>query len=468
MKGLFQAFLVTSPCLAAIWLNRIPDRTLMWPLACLVVIAFGTIAWARVPLRPFPWMLILPALALLAAGWCSFSNPRAIFDPETWEFGRLPKYNPALPSTVDAFITREEMLSITSVLAWLVAIRIYCTSSSRRIRVWTILVVTSALLAGIGIVEKLADVSLFFPAEKLKGRTTNFASFYYHGNAGSFLLILIPLACARALAALRKREPGWIIGVFIGCALILSAAAMINVSKAAQVLTAVLLLICVIAYGWPILRQASGRSTLNLVLSSVLAIGGFALVIYFATHSQSAARWAEVLRFKDLAEYRLIVDKAAISAAPDAGRWGFGPGTFHAIFPAYTREVVSNIPGFWRNAHNDYLQTLLEWGSIGSGLWALLGVTCAIGALRIVAFPSKTDPNERQSTRRLLAGAAMLGLTFAMLHALVDFPWQHRATRFLITLVMGLAASSAIQTSRRAGERLSGKAERSGDPTPQL
>ena len=55
-----------------------------------------------------------------------------------------------------------------------------------------------------------------------------------------------------------------------------------------------------------------------------------------------------------------------------AGWFGFGPGTFAIVFPYLRMEHGSAVNGVLRYAHQDYLQTALEWGRLGFLLWGVL------------------------------------------------------------------------------------------------
>ena len=49
-----------------------------------------------------------------------------------------------------------------------------------------------------------------------------------------------------------------------------------------------------------------------------------------------------------------------------AGSFGFGPGTFSIVFPFLQQEHGGDLDGILRYAHQDYLQTILEWGFLAS------------------------------------------------------------------------------------------------------
>jgi O-antigen ligase len=119
------------------------------------------------------------------------------------------------------------------------------------------------------------------------------------------------------------------------------------------------------------------------------------------------------------ANKRLITAKICLRMLPDAGWHGFGPGTFALVFPHYTGQDASLIPGIWRYAHNDYLQTLLEWGWMGAILWAIV----LFGALaQLVHYWRKR--RDLSTSDRVLCFMTMLALSGVAAHAMVDFPFQ--------------------------------------------
>ena len=89
-------------------------------------------------------------------------------------------------------------------------------------------------------------------------------------------------------------------------------------------------------------------------------------------------------------------------------------------------------------AHEDYLQTVLEWGWLGALWWTLLVAGGLYRAIRTYArrelFTSKTE-------RHLLLGA-LLGVCGTLAHALVDFPLQIPSIRLFFLLLLALCWAS--------------------------
>jgi O-antigen ligase len=110
------------------------------------------------------------------------------------------------------------------------------------------------------------------------------------------------------------------------------------------------------------------------------------------------------------------------------------------VFPYYTAGVSDRLNGFWHYLHEDYLQTLLEWGAIGSALWAVLffgGIAVALRA-RFSESADKWRPRQR-----ILLPLVVLGLASVAIHALVDFPLQIASIQLYVATYVGMCWSAS-------------------------
>jgi len=152
-----------------------------------------------------------------------------------------------------------------------------------------------------------------------------------------------------------------------------------------------------------------------------------------------------------------------LEMVPAAGLMGFGPGTFAVVFPTYQRthdfggrEFPSFwVTGFWQHAHQDYLQTLIEWGYLGTGLWALLiggGICCGVSAW----LKWRHD-----FSGRWLLLCAILGIIGTLVHSFVDFPLQVASIQFYVCVLLGIcwgasrgeAVTNSALVKKDAGKR---------------
>ena len=131
---------------------------------------------------------------------------------------------------------------------------------------------------------------------------------------------------------------------------------------------------------------------------------------------------------------------------PDAGVMGFGPGTFRVVFPDYQRlhdfggRTVPEFwtTHFWPHAHQDYLQTLIEWGWLGALFWAVLVFGGVLRGARNL-FQRRGD-----FTLRWLTLCSLLGLIGTLLHALLDFPLQIASIQLYFAVLLGFCWSGTV------------------------
>jgi hypothetical protein len=131
----------------------------------------------------------------------------------------------------------------------------------------------------------------------------------------------------------------------------------------------------------------------------------------------------------------------ALLAIPGAGLFGFGPGTFRVVFPSYNLESGHAVPGSWRFLHQDYLQTVMEWGWVGSGLWALL----FFGGMMVAIRSYKTYAARHWlPRRRVMQPLTIIALGGVATHALVDFPFQIESIQLYIAAYLGICWGSSL------------------------
>jgi len=217
------------------------------------------------------------------------------------------------------------------------------------------------------------------------------------------------------------------------------AAVVANTSRMAQLIALLLFIALCVKLGPMLLRKLS-RIKKNIVVAGAIAIFLTLVALGQATHlEQPLNRWQSASeRIPNDARWR--ASRVAISALPDAGFFGFGPGTFRVVFPSYNSVSINHVPGTLRFLHEDYLQTVLEWGWVGSGSWGLL----FFGGM-VIAIRSYKKPWAREWTprRRLLQPFVIVALAGVALHALIDFPFQIASIQLYVATYLGLCWGSS-------------------------
>jgi O-antigen ligase len=275
--------------------------------------------------------------------------------------------------------------------------------------------------------------------------STFFATYYYHGNAGAFLNLVWPLSAGLVIRAFNKRSHPGSRAMWVSLFILTIAGVLANTSRMAQLLAVVLLLAICLQFGPALVRKLSGTRN-SVALAGALAIVLALVALAQATHlEQPLNRWqTEGQRISTDARWHAW--NVALAALPDVGMFGFGPGTFRVAFPSYNIGSVNQVPGTWRFLHEDYLQTLMEWGWLGSILWALLFFGAITMGLRCY---NKCARREWTPRRRVLQPLVIIALIGVALHALVDFPLQIESIQLYVATYLGVCWGSTLwrQTS---------------------
>ena len=162
-----------------------------------------------------------------------------------------------------------------------------------------------------------------------------------------------------------------------------------------------------------------------------LLLGAFVLVLSQSTLVQS--RLDEVrgtLSHGTLDRYvRIQLDHDALRIAADHPVFGTGPGTFVYVHPRYQD---STFPRLAVLTHNDYLNTLDDYGTAGLAL-ALLFITAVT-----VKFFRRPRGTGRWQDRVLLA-AGFTAWCALLVHSLVDYNLHIPANALLLFALTGLA-----------------------------
>src|SRR6266568_5913016 len=369
----------------------------------------------RSPVRPR--LLLFLTCALIAIGGWMAVNAKSIYDSDFYTFVPLRNFAPHLTGSIDYAISAAWM--IRGALLLFAVLFVVDLSQSNRwlLRLWYVIGLVAGSIAFLGLLQKATSAQMIFwqpPPPPQFGVSTFFATYYYHGNAGAFLNLAWPLSAGLVIRAFSKRPHPAMRAVWISLFILTIAGVLANTSRVAQLVAVVLVLAICLQFGPALVRKLSGTEK-SVALAGALAILLALVALAQATHlEQPLNRWqTESLRIPTDARWQAW--HVALAALPDAGVFGFGPGTFRVVFPTYNIGSVNQVPGTWRFLHEDYLQTLMEWGWMGSTLWALL----LFGAITIgIRSYNKYARRNWTPRRRVLQPLVMIALAGVALHAL--------------------------------------------------
>ncbi|MEA3212777.1 MAG: hypothetical protein QOE70_5834 [Chthoniobacter sp.] len=391
--------------------------------------------------RPRVQPVCAGCVVLLALqGWWMCGNAHWLYDPEYFRIVPVEAWWKAGPGAIDQAVSFSMMVRVSALLGVICLVNDLSRHAQWRRRLWWTITGAGTSVVLFGLVQRGVGAPLV-PFEVVRAGHLYFATYFYHGNAGAFINLVLPLVVG--LAAVVSRKDGRVHIVLVPCAVICAAGAFTNASRAAALVT--LLLLAALAVWQCRVWRRELRAMPRKAAAIYLALALVVLPVLLAA-VLPVARWARLPGQMNAENPRWISTQVLLRMLPDAGAWGLGPGTFAVAFPSYTKELGTSIRGIWRFAHEDYLQTLIEWGWAGAGIWAVLFFG---GLMRCFYFCRRM-----RSGGRALLFASGLSLVGVALHALVDFPLQIASLQLYTAVYLGLGWGSAAwveEDGRRAG-----------------
>ena len=439
-RWIFFAALVYAPWAYGATTSESIQVTNWVLLTALVLWAIELLVSRRTPRFP-RFLFFLTAALICVGGWMVF-NAKSIYDSDFSVFVPLHNFAPPVAGSVDYPISAAWMIRGAVLLGIILFVADLSQSNRWLLRLWYVVALVGGSIAFLGLLQKATGALMIFwqppPPERVRV-TTFFATYYYHGNAGAFLNLVWPLSAGLVIRAFASRSHPWMRATWTSVFLLTMAAVLANTSRMAQLVAFLLLVAICVQFRPFLLRKLSGGK--SVALAGALAIGLALIAFAQASHFEKPFN-----RWQSASEHipndaRWKASRIAVRALPDAGLLGFGPGTFRVVFPIYNRSGIDHVSGRWRFLHEDYLQTLLEWGWIGGLLWALLffgGVTVGIRSYK------KHTRNEWTPRRRVVQPLVIIALMGVALHALVDFPIQIESIQLYVATYLGLCWGSML------------------------
>ena len=394
--------------------------------------------------RTLRWLL--PFLGFNALVFVACANPSfqaIVYEGETLLLNRGG--SPFLPSSA------RPQLALRAL--WLFdAIFISCFNIAlvirqrRALRALLILVAVNALVLAIfGTAQKLAGApGIFFGAVPTR-QPYFFASFIYHNHWGAFMLLCLGACLGLAWHYARRfrgrnllHSPA--VGVAVGIFL-LAATVPLSGSRSCSLFLLVLLGGALAHGAIRVMHQRRRHNEsivpplLALGLVAVLAAGGIWLIAQdtIRTRTELTRRQVAAMVAQGGVGDRLRLYGDTWRMAQAKPWFGWGMASYPHVFTLYDTQAPRSdrLKGFYRDAHNDWLQSLAEHGFVGSALLALCAVL-PVSCLRRRHFKSPV-------VAYLVSGCAIL-----LAYAWLEFPFGNIA----VVLLWWLCCFTAIQYAR--------------------
>ncbi len=285
-----------------------------------------------------------------------------------------------------------------------------------------------AALAAEGLLQRaLGGGKLLFLVEPHinKSPEAQFGPYAYRSNAAQLLLLAWPLAVG-FWWVLRRRGRFFSTGLkvhnnLLPCILVMALVPLMSLSRAGAIIG----LLTILA-GLGLVLTHKGRH--QKMIWGV--VGLLAAALLLGTYME----WRQLdsrFRQEALNSPRFETWRTAWQIVQDFPVYGTGPGTFSSVYQLYRRSVNDEWYAF---AHNDWLETLLSFGAVGSVL-----VLLALGAVLVLPFVGKGI-----QLHRIFSAFIYVALGSCLLYAFVDFPFQVHSVLFLFVIECAILSCRSL------------------------
>lgn len=252
-----------------------------------------------------------------------------------------------------------------------------------------------------------------------------------HNHYAGLMEMLVPIPLVLALTRMASRRTRAVAGA---AAAVMAGTIFLSGSRGGMlaIVTELVILAALLVKQKRSLRTAIGVGAFLVIVAGLLTwLGGAELSKRIATVTSSHSEISS--------DVRTYINRDGLKMFLKKPVLGWGLGTFPVVYPKF-RTFYTNF--FVNQAHNDYLQLLVETGLLGFAtmLW-FLG-TLYLHAIRKI----KNWPSEISGAVTL---SCLLGLSGILVHSAVDFNLQIPANAALFYVLCTLAAAEPFAQPAR-------------------
>ncbi len=403
----------------------------VWSEAAVLVLVFATaLFWS---IKNGDQQEDLPAntgrLLVVALSFCAYIGlqlvplPAAVvsfISPATARIREFYSITPMkfMPLSFSPYLTIHELIRAAAFFTVFFISSLILRDREKLTRMIVILIVFGFCLAVFAIVQKATWNDKIYWFRELTVGGTPFGPFVNRNHFAGFIGMLVPLGLGFTLTREYREKI-----IFFGfLTVIMTVSLFFSLSRGG------------------ILSFFAGMALFSMLVlvtrvqtRKVWAIAGFLLVV--AAYLAYLGIDPIVDRFyqTDISkEQRIIVWQSTLTAFKDFWLTGSGLGTYIDMFHLYSPPSVHQV--VYDHAHNDYLEYILETGTIG------IALVIAFAGLLLYPF-AKADFQGKRGMIRI----AVISSVFSMLmHSIFDFNLHILSNLLLFALVLGMLSSLSM------------------------
>jgi hypothetical protein len=295
-------------------------------------------------------------------------------------------------------------------------------------RLLWVLTINGGLLGLEGILQRIdgtPNLLFFMPTHDNPEALSQFGPYAYRSNAAQYFNLLWPVSLGLwwALERSTRRRvsrleiPGMRSRhLLLVCAMIMAVCPIISASKMGAVVAGINLALAT-AVLWSVQPKDANRTKLGIVGCLVVVLGVSAALGWEGSGSRLTGEGFDL----GLQARNQMYDMAR-PMADDCPLYGTGPGTFGPLFQLFRPDPLEYWPA---QLHNDWLETLITFGWLGSAL-----IVLALGIVLCHWFVARGI--YARASLAVLFWAALGGCLF---YARYDFPFQVYSVIFLFLVL---------------------------------
>ena len=382
------------------------------------------------PFNIVQW-LTLGVLALWSARLWLMPRPKLLWPPVCWLVVAFTLYAIVRYLTAEIeYVARAEMIQIvTYAFLFLATVNNLHRQESAQLITLTLvfLAMAIAFYAVYQFVANSTRVWVLHTTYPHRGTGT----FISPNNLSGFLEMILPLALAYTLTSRMKALPR----IFTGyAALVILAGVVVTASRGSWIATALALIVFFAVLMFHHTHRLPAAALLGLII-----LGGFYFVPRDAIF-MSRVRSLQSTNGNIPNNGRFLIWHAALQLWRENPWWGDGPAHFNYRFGKYRPALIQLSPD---RTHNDYVNTLTDYGIVGLALIVIAVIivfACAIWTWRYVRGSPNTLGEHRSNKLSLVLGAS-IGLVAILIHSFMDFNMHIPADALIAVTLMALLTS---------------------------
>jgi O-antigen ligase len=392
----------------------------------LAALLFGPLALGAVRASEFVvvhWLILGALVVWLLRIWVA-PTYRFFLPPTAWAVLPFLLYAVWRYRAADIeYVARDEFMQVLlgGVLFLVIVNNLYGQSETRVLVVG--LVVVATIVAMYSIYQWLTGSQMVWHFSK-PGYEGRGSGTYISPN---HLAGLLEMVCPLAITLTVLRGFGSVARILFGySALVMLVGIAVTASRGGWIAIAV----GIVAVSVVLIRK---RTHFGIALALLLVAGGMGKWFY-----------SRVLEPRVYSQGQLAVDDVRLRLWASAKKmwkdhpWvGIGPDHFDHRYPAY-RDPHWRAQGRPGRVHNDYWNTLADWGSVGFALILLPVTVAGFGVFQSWKFLQRSA--QGVGTRAAIVLGAGAGLISLLAHSFFDFNMHIPANAFLATALLALIA----------------------------